>query len=382
MKSKRNDNGKIVDAYKSIYVHDDTELKKYRRFYEKNPAAMPYPIRYDFVSQYLHGLDYSIMSPIGESSVPLAAFNHPHSLTDEIRRREYDIVYVDEAVRNAVDIDKFREVFKMYCRTHVDEEFLSITSDEFDKSFGKTVPLRDYFKYGESNPYLVIVALPVRHSADVDAEIGGLSDSMYFFGWNFSYAEKSSTTTVAMRDGGSEIVDVYLISFEQKYHDDVFELPDTLYHVTPVRYLSKIMKRGLVPLSKSAYFKYDNRIYLFRSDNLQILTTYGLNKVTQLKRNASKLESKYVNNAVFAILEIKREKLEKYPPFVDKRMVFYLDPCYDGTQHGGIKHTPAIFTYENIPSSLIEDYCYIYTTTDTSTDMESRKRVKLSDYAK
>ena len=71
-------------------------------------------------------------------------------------------------------------------------------------------------------------------------------------------------------------IKILILQFEAKFPKNKFEFADILLHVTPFKYLEKIKKFGLVPKSKSAEFKYDDRIYLFNqcSKNIAIYIKY------------------------------------------------------------------------------------------------------------
>ena len=56
---------------------------------------------------------------------------------------------------------------------------------------------------------------------------------------------------------------------------------------------------------------------------------------------------------------IESKKLLNHPLYKSKKMVFYIDPCYDG-RVGGVQVCEAIYTYSHIPLELIESRCFVY----------------------
>lgn len=67
------------------------------------------------------------------------------------------------------------------------------------------------------------------------------------------------------------------------------------------------------------------------------------------------------------VLECSR--LEKYPPYKNLKMVFYVDPCYDGRATGGLKGSPAVFTTSNVPISLLGDSAVLCDIADGKADV-------------
>ena len=59
------------------------------------------------------------------------------------------------------------------------------------------------------------------------------------------------------------------------------------------------------------------------------------------------------------VFSVDSKKLLNHPLYKNKKMVFYIDPCYDGNI-GGIPVCEAIYTYSNIPFDLLEDKCFVY----------------------
>lgn len=146
------------------------------------------------------------------------------------------------------------------------------------------------------------------------------------------------------------------MTFEAKFFEPKPELSDTLYHVAPARYLEKIKRRRLAPKSKSDVFEYPERIYLFNKASIMNVVEYGMKKLSMLK---SRHGNSHVDDSCFCVFAIKKAKLERYRPYVEKKTVFYFDPCYVG-QSGGLKESKAIFTYNSLPRSLLEDIYWIY----------------------
>ena len=97
------------------------------------------------------------------------------------------------------------------------------------------------------------------------------------------------------------------------------ELESVLYHVSPLKYLNRILKNGLVPYSKAKNFKYEPRVYLFNKCPKEQIFDYGVFKTQEIDDNG------------FCVFKISKEKLLNDPIFKDGRQRFYLDPAFSMT---------------------------------------------------
>lgn len=137
---------------------------------------------------------------------------------------------------------------------------------------------------------------------------------------------------------------VVRVQFEAKFPADRFRFAPTLYHVAPLKYLNKIRKNGLVPKSKSSEFEYEDRVYLFNNMPLGGVLQYGEYKASQ------------AGDSGFCLFSIDYGKLSSLETFKDGRLKFYVDNAFDN--NNGMAQ--ALFTYGNIPLSVMDNKFKIY----------------------
>lgn len=112
------------------------------------------------------------------------------------------------------------------------------------------------------------------------------------------------------------------LQFEAKY-DSQSNIPERLYHATPLKYVNKIKKIGLVPRSFSSLATHPDRIYL--ADNQRNLVNVLIPHMTAMR-----------NNKEWAIFEV-------VVGDITPKIRIYRDPAYG---HG-------YYTTQNIPPSCI-----------------------------
>ena len=145
-----------------------------------------------------------------------------------------------------------------------------------------------------------------------------------------------------------EEIAVVRVQFEAKFPADRFRFAKVLHHVAPLKYLNKIRRNGLVPKSKSSEFKYDDRVYLFNNMPLDGILQYGERK------------TQTVGDSGFCLFSIDYGKLSSLEAFKDGRLKFYVDNAFDNNNGGA----EALFTYSNIPLSVIDNEFKIYNLND------------------
>lgn len=153
--------------------------------------------------------------------------------------------------------------------------------------------------------------ITVGHDNDMDSDIGAFKRDFYDIVDN-------------LNDGDDEDNDILLtLWFEPKYNTllSAYNLPDTIYHITDLKYLDKIKTLGLTPKSKSKMSYHPERIY-FITDKTS---------VDELLQHSNFLI------AVPVLLTIDISELKhKYK--------FYTDPNFAES---------GIYTLSNIPSKYI-----------------------------
>lgn len=141
---------------------------------------------------------------------------------------------------------------------------------------------------------------------------------------------------------------VVRVQFEAKFPADRFRFAKVLHHVAPLKYLNKIRKNGLVPKSKSSEFEYEDRVYLFNNMPLDEVLQYGEYKASQ------------AGDSEFCLFSIDYGKLSSLETFKDGRLKFYVDNAFDN--NNGMAQ--ALFTYGNIPLSVMDNEFKIYDLND------------------
>ena len=123
------------------------------------------------------------------------------------------------------------------------------------------------------------------------------------------------------------------VVFESKFDEEVESIPNKLYHVTPYDYVDKILKKGLIPKSKSKLSFHIDRIYLA----INIKAAKSIINEFKIHDTFNKKSRNY------SILEIDTDNLH---------VKFMKDP--NATLPDG--EILGIYTHENIHSKFIKLY--------------------------
>ena len=162
-------------------------------------------------------------------------------------------------------------------------------------------------------------------------------DSQYVYGYDLTAINEINQ--VKRKD-----IVVLVFQFEARFSKDKFRLTDVLYHVSPLKNLPKIRKRGLVPTSKSSQFNYKDRVYLFNQCPTTTIVSYGMDKASA------------ENDIGFCVFTIQRNNLESLETFKNGKLDFYVDWEFEVDDN----KVEAVFTYNNVPLSIMNDVCTIF----------------------
>lgn len=344
----------------SICAGEDPEslLLKSRKHYSKG-ICISCEARSGHVSDLID-FNCCINAPdtLGKRLMP--ALNHPQRLTAQIRDREADVEYISEGLIVTFPIDKLKAAFKKFYEKNIDVAFKNLSIGQVYTLVDSNVScskISEFSNWSKDNPALIAFAIPFyRGNIEKRKQFEkDLVDSLFVCGYNLSYISRIPDEFV-IQPFKEKKIELWTMTFEAKFFEPEPELSDTLYHVAPARYLKKIKRYGLTPKSKSDVFEYPERVYLFNKASIMDVVEYGAKKLGMLR---VKHGNSHVDDSCFCVFAIKKAKLEKYRPYVEKKMVFYLDPCYVG-QSVGLKESKAIFTYGNLPRSLLEDVYWMY----------------------
>jgi hypothetical protein len=347
------------DIYKRV-CNIDERLSYSQNFYEKTGAGFKYQARPNKISSLLSLNEDYPLTPSSFDGYPMVGLNHPHRLVSLIREKEYEVEYIQEGLITTYPVDELVSLYQKFFIEKIPNELKRLSIGEIYKKANTTRKHSKIYKYIAHDPKnqpIIGFYFPSFKGNDKKMEeiIKEFVDCVYVCGYNLSHITKIREKYISQPIKGEE-VELFLITLEAKFFKPEAELSETLYHVAPCRYFEKIRQKGLIPRSKSDIFKYPERIYLFNKASMDDIKNYGVKKLDLLRTNHS---NPHVNDNGFYIFAVKREKLESYQPYIDKKTIFYYDPCYDG-EMGGIKESKAIFTYNNIPRDLIENDCWYY----------------------
>ena len=317
--------------------------------------------------------------PILEAKIPLSeppmwCINNPNRLTDLIREKERHVCYLAEGLIQTANTDVLQKMFKKVCVKHAPKELCDLkiadfNVNEIDKLQVGGEKVIDYAFRNEPDMDIsplvrfLFAIYSSGNSKNDDAEAarisGEITDELYFCGYNFSSVHRVPSR--GSKHGGKDVL-LYTIQFEAKYSDFNFQMAPVFYHVTLKRYIDKITSRGLVPSSKSSLFHYPDRVYLFNfhhnessTERQKCMTSYMRQRLMSIFNFEKDVSSKFDPeiDKSFYIIKIKRDKLLQSQLYKAGKLEFYIDACYDGE----IRRTddsPAMFTYNTIPPSLIE----------------------------
>lgn len=278
-------------------------------------------------------------------------------LKDEAKQK---ITYISEGLSKTYPTSKFIEWYYRYASEKLPQSLQNITYSIFDNKFRyfdkevlKDTPIfkiayyigRNNCQYYLSNPCdnltvynTVVLLIPAYKSTDFKQDfLNGLIDNSFVYGYNFSHIEKIETL--------DEKLVIYKVQFEAKFPVTTFSLNENLYHITFVSNLDKIKKHGLIPKSNSFLFDYPDRIYLFNSEDSQMIIEYFSKKISNTVQT----------NTKFCIVKIKKTAILNSHLYKSGNLTFYVDSYFDYANNA-----EAIFTYNGIPANLIDNTCLVY----------------------
>ena len=303
------------------------------------------------VSSYLDLKYKGIKTPLTDDEVPRYACNHPYDLLASICTYDNN-VYLNEALLDTWPSNKVIELFKQTCKKVLSQQLQSITFSQLYSKSNYSGKIIDHYAFGPNGDSLIVFSTPYFIQEGSDKIVKEFTDALYVSGYLLSFSENAKLTD-KMKELG---IGLCLMQFEARYSRKVFNFSTYLYHVSPSRYFAKIAKHGLTPKSGSQIYKYPERVYLFNQTSVSFAKDFGVIKQMQL---LEKNQQDWVDDSTFVVYAIESKKLLNHPLYKSKKMVFYIDPCYDG-RVGGVQVCEAIYTYSHIPLELIESRCFVY----------------------
>ena len=253
--------------------------------------------------------------------------NDKSSALDGIRLNESKFMILDEGLIMTYPTEKVLSHFKRLFLKYVSSDLADAV---FPGTKSKIIEFHELSDNNENISPLLMVCVPAHDDEDAKHLVKQMTDEFAKTGYYMTSYDVNDTKNFKL---------VY-IQFEAKYTDMLSELQPILYHVTPLKYLDKIMKNGLAPYSKAKNFNYSPRVYLFNKCPKEQVFSYGLFK------------SQEANDNGFCVFKIFKDKLMNDPLFKDGKQRFYLDPAF--SMSDDLTDQTAIFTYGNIPLRIIE----------------------------
>lgn len=266
-------------------------------------------------------------------------FNLKHLIHEHEERK--GMLYLHEGLITTYPADKFADAFLKKVGEVVPYELRSITLDDIGLFEDDDTPvIENVVATPLSNGVasMMTFTIPVYRDdiAKLENKVKSIAKDIHIYGYYLTDVEEIEHEL-------SNDIAVVKVQFEAKFPNDKFWFKDTLYHVSPLKYLDKIRRNGLVPRSKSKEFGYEDRVYLFNDMPIDGILQYGKNK------------ARVVGDSEFCLFSIKRDKLRSLDTYKSGKLKFYVDSAY-GAENG----VEALFTYGNIPLSVIDDEFKIY----------------------
>lgn len=282
--------------------------------------------------------------PVVESLKCHTVPDSPFNLTRLVHENEVKrgIRFMFEGLIKTYPTEKFANAFINELRDAIPEELRELTFGDAecpdmpeDQPIFETVDMADDID-GISGMVAFTIPLYKDDLSDFKNKLLKAVRNVYVFGYDLSSIEYLKHNL--MND-----ISILVVQMEARFTKNGFKIGDRLLHVSPMKYLHKIRRNGLVPKSKSSEFQYSDRVYLFNDCccPMDVVLDYG-------KRKAND-----IGDDEFCLFTISRRKLESLNK--NGNLNLYIDWAF-----GDFDNPIAVFTYGNIPLSVIDDEFKIY----------------------
>lgn len=286
-------------------------------------------------------------------------------LVQLLRKYDNSQVYLNEADAKTVPTKDFINDFIDFCNANLPADLADVTFDQLYHDGDNNVIVNSPPVISDKDQVVsptLCLALPTyaNGKAFTNKLIREFIEVVVNDGYFLSY--QPSTVHCKFHDGLDDDVMITYLTFEAKYTLLNVSLNGNLFHVTVTENAMKtIAKQGLVPKSESTEFSYPPRIFLFNKAEYDEILAYGKEK------------AKSKNASCFYVIRIDKSSIENYEPFKSGEFMLYRDPCFSRLDCS--TDETAIFTYDKIPISLLNDNIVRY-------DMPSMKMeiMNLNDF--
>lgn len=254
------------------------------------------------------------------------------------------IRFMFEGLIKTFPTEKFANAFINEMRNLVPEELRDLTFGDVgcptmdeDQPIFETVDMSDEID-GVSALVAFTIPLYKDNLKKFKDDLLKVVRNVYVFGYDLSSLEYLQHNLMPE-------LSIMVVQMEARFTKGGFKIGDILHHVAPLKYLQKIRKNGLVPKSKSSEFNYSDRVYLFNRCPMDVVLEYGKSKARD------------VGDEGFCLFSVSRRKLDALNKHGNLNL--YIDWAF-----GDFDNPIALFTYGNIPSSVIDNEFKIYDLND------------------
>ena len=256
------------------------------------------------------------------------------------------IRFMFEGLIKTFPTEKFANAFINEMRNLVPEELRDLTFGDVgcptmdeDQPIFETVDMSDEID-GVSALVAFTIPLYKDNLKKFKDDLLKVVRNVYVFGYDFSSLEYLQHNLMPE-------LSIMIVQMEARFTKGGFKIGDRFLHVAPMKYLHKIRRNGLVPKSKSSEFKYSDRVYLFNDCccPMDVVLDYG-------KRKAND-----VGDDGFCLFTIPKSGLDSLNR--KGNLNLYIDWAF-----GNFDNPIAVFTYGNIPLSVIDNEFKIYKLSD------------------
>lgn len=232
--------------------------------------------------------------------------NDRSNIVAKIRLNESKFMILDEGLIMTYPTEKVLSYFKHLYVKYVSNDLIDAV---FPGTSAKISEFKELSDDTERISPLLMICVPAHDDKDAKRLVRIMTDEFAKTGYYM--------TSYDLNDIGD--FKLVYIQFEAKYTDMLSEIEPVLYHVSPLKYLNKILKNGLVPYSKAKNFEYSPRVYLFNKCPKEQIFDYGLFKAREINDNG------------FCVFKVNKDRLLNDQIFKDGKQRFYLDSAFSMT---------------------------------------------------
>lgn len=335
-------NGNLIsEVLQKAYLNKQAISDYIKKFQKKNQLKRkffrsgPYMLS-RFITEEL-------INKTGKTNTLNYCLNSAVNIYKQIIENEQNIMFTSEALIKTYPTNKFANFIKQALIKNVSKPLLNLKFSDIETN-GSSDKLIDTIEMEQpTNCISPAITFVIPIYTNDTAKCIEISKKITDLAWTCGYYLTAFET---YEHDLRKDVEIRLAQFEAKFPQERFKFTKYLMHVSPLKYLEKIRKHGLVPYAKSNEFAYDGRVYLFNSCPEETVLSYALFKAKQ------------ANDSGFCIFKLSSDKLVNSQKYKNGKMTFYVDPQFN---FDGKQKVEAIFTYNNVDKPLLENVFAKYT---------------------